>query len=51
MASALAAIIVYVCRRGGIDDAGISALLTEVTDFASDFLLDRRPEQPRKEAI
>jgi hypothetical protein len=48
VASALAGIAVYVCRRGGLDDAGIAALLTEVTGCASDFILDqKRPDTPR----
>ncbi|MFJ5027767.1 hypothetical protein ACIQB5_06660 [Streptomyces sp. NPDC088560] len=50
VASALAGIAVYICRRGGLDDAGIAALLTEVTGCASDYILDqKRPEQPSAE--
>ncbi|MFC9637145.1 hypothetical protein ACFTZF_01175 [Streptomyces mirabilis] len=51
VASALAGIAVYICRRGGLDDAGIAALLAEFTTDASDVILDQRPKQPRKEVM
>lgn len=49
VAWALNIIAVHVCHRGGLDDAGIAALLAEVTGCASDYILDqKRPEQPWK---
>lgn len=51
VAWALNVIAVTICRRGGLDEAGIAALFTEITGFASDSLLDQRPEQPRKEVM
>ncbi|WP_269858737.1 hypothetical protein [Streptomyces sp. RPT161] len=41
VAFALATIAVAICRRGGLDDAGITALLAEIIGTASDLILDQ----------
>ena len=44
VAAAMAAIASVVCRRVGLDDAGLSRLLNQVSSEVTDFLLD----QPRE---
>ena len=46
VAGALLVITFLTCRRGGLDNAGIVALLAEITADAFDFILD----QPRSAA-
>lgn len=42
---------VQVCRRGGLDDAGLDVLLGELRHLVADFLLDqRRPGSPKEVA-
>lgn len=41
LATAVAVIAVGFCRRGGLDNAGIDALLADISAEVGDFLLDQ----------
>lgn len=42
LAGAVAAIATMICRRGGLDNAAIDALLAEIASQAGDWLLDQQ---------